>query len=60
MFVSFAGGESIDWVWNGNSDCGGCDGEQKREYDRVGVGLHDESFRLHYSTRHKAADSICS
>ncbi len=29
--MRLAEGEGIDWVWNGDSDCSGCEGEEKRE-----------------------------
>ena len=43
LYVNLGWGKRIDWVWNGNSDCSGCEGEEKRQLYRAGVGLHDGS-----------------
>ena len=35
------GGDCGEGVWwDGKGDCSGCEGEEKREYDGAGVGLH--------------------
>ena len=30
ILVKMAEGKGIDWVWNGDGDCSGCEGEEKR------------------------------
>lgn len=50
--VGLANGKTMGCVWRLYNDCGGCEGEEKHEYDRVGVGLHIRPFRLRNKTRY--------
>lgn len=41
-----------------NSDCSGCEGEEKREQDWAGVGVHRGPCSLHKSTKYEAVAQI--